>query len=44
MVSRLTVTLAAYFVLRATLDATQGGHPLPSIMPAMFLLAPQLPA
>ncbi len=30
--SRLTVTLAAYFVLRAILDATQGGHPLPSIV------------
>src|SRR6266571_4249153 len=39
IVSRLTVTLAAYFVLRAILDATQGGHPLPSILTAMFLLA-----
>jgi hypothetical protein len=39
IVNRLTVTLAAYFVLRAILDATQGGHPLPSIVTAMFLLA-----
>jgi hypothetical protein len=39
IVNRLTVTLAAFFVLRAILDATQGGHPMPSIVTAMFLLA-----
>jgi hypothetical protein len=39
IVSRLTIVLAAYFVIRAVLDATHGGHPLPSIVTAMFLLA-----
>jgi hypothetical protein len=35
---RLVTTLAAYFVLRAILDTASGGHPLPSILAAMFLL------
>jgi hypothetical protein len=39
VIGRLAVTLAAYFVVRAILDATQGNHPLPSILTAMFLLA-----
>ncbi len=33
--------LAAFFVLRAILDTVEGGHPLPSILAAMFLLAVQ---
>lgn len=39
VIGRVAVTLAAYFVVRAILDATQGNHPLPSILTAMFLLA-----
>src|SRR5262245_45959375 len=39
IVNRVSVTLAAYFVLRAILDGTNGGQPLPSILTAMFLLA-----
>jgi len=39
VVGRLAITLAAFFVVRAVLDATQGHHPLPSILTAMFLLA-----
>src|SRR5437870_1707745 len=39
IVARLTIVLAAYFVIRAVLDAAQGGHPLASIVTAMFLLA-----
>lgn len=38
---RMVTTLAAYFVLRAILDAASGGHPLPSILTAMFLLGTQ---
>jgi len=38
---RIVTTLAAYFVLRAILDAASGGHPLPSILAAMFLLGVQ---
>jgi hypothetical protein len=38
---RMVTTLAAYFVLRAILDAVSGGHPLPSILAAMFLLGTQ---
>jgi hypothetical protein len=41
VVSRLAVSLAAYLVLRAILDTVQGGHPLPSVLGAMFLLAVQ---
>jgi len=39
VVQRLVPTLAAFFVLRAVLDAASGQHPLPSILAAMFLLA-----
>jgi hypothetical protein len=39
IVARLAIVLAAYFVIRAILDATHGRHPLPSILTAMFLLA-----
>lgn len=41
MVGRIMTTLAAYFVLRAILDTASGGHPLPSILAAMFLLGVQ---
>lgn len=41
VVGRLVPTLAAYFVLRAILDTASGGHPLPSILTAMFLLGTQ---
>ncbi len=39
IVARLTIVLAAYFVIRAVLDAAQGGPALGSIVTAMFLLA-----
>ena len=38
---RLVTTLAAYLVLRAILDTASGGHPLPSVLAAMFLLGTQ---
>jgi hypothetical protein len=41
VLGRLATTLAAYFVLRAILDTASGGHPLPSVLAAMFLLAIQ---
>lgn len=41
VLSRLAVSLAAFLVLRAILDTVQGGHPLPPILGAMFLLAIQ---
>jgi hypothetical protein len=41
IVGRLVPTLAAFFVLRAVLDAASGQHPLPSILAAMFLLGTQ---
>jgi hypothetical protein len=41
IVGRLVPTCAAYFVLRAILDSASGGHPLPSILTAMFLLGLQ---
>lgn len=41
IVSRIVTTLAAYFVLRAILDTASGGHPLPSVLAAMFLLGTQ---
>jgi hypothetical protein len=41
VMARLVMTLAAYFVLRAVLDTAAGGHPLPSILAAMFLLGAQ---
>ena len=39
IVARLAVVLAAYFVIRAVIDAAHGGHPLASVLTAMFLLA-----
>ena len=41
VMTRLATSFAAFFVLRAILDTIQGGHPLPSIIAAMFLLAIQ---
>jgi|SRR5579875_1017653 len=41
VVARLVTILAAFFVLRAILDAASGEHPLPSILAAMFLLGTQ---
>ena len=41
VMTRLATTLAAYFVLRAILDTASGGHPLPSVLAAMFLLGGQ---
>jgi hypothetical protein len=41
LVQRLVPTLAAFFVLKAVLDAASGQHPLPSIVAAMFLLGTQ---
>lgn len=41
LVSRLATSLAAFYVLRAILETVEGGHPLPSIITAMFLLAVQ---
>ena len=41
VVGRLVPTLAAFFVLRAVLDAASGQPPLPSILAAMFLLGTQ---
>jgi len=41
IVSRIATTVAAYFVLRAILDTASGGHPLPSVLAAMFLLGVQ---
>jgi hypothetical protein len=41
VVSRMVTTLAAFFVLRAILDTASGGHPLPSVLAAMFLLGAQ---
>jgi hypothetical protein len=41
VIGRLVTSLAAFFVIRAILDTVQGGHPLPSILAAMFLLGVQ---
>jgi hypothetical protein len=41
LVNRLATSLAAFYVLRAILETVEGGHPLPSIITAMFLLAVQ---
>jgi hypothetical protein len=41
VVGRMVTTLAAFFVLRAIMDTASGGHPLPSILAAMFLLGTQ---
>ena len=39
VVGRLTIVLAAYFIIRAIIDSAHGGHPLASVLTAMFLLA-----
>jgi len=39
VVAKLVPVLAAFFVLKATLDAAQGWNPLGSIVAAIFLLA-----
>src|SRR5881397_2163446 len=39
IVARLTIVLAAYFVIRAVIDAAHGGHPLASVLTAMFMMA-----
>jgi hypothetical protein len=39
IVGRLTIVVAAYFVVRAVLDATHGDRPLASVLTAMFFLA-----
>jgi hypothetical protein len=39
VLARLVPTLAAYFVVRAILDAAEGNTPLKSVLTAMFLLA-----
>jgi hypothetical protein len=41
VVTRLATSLAAFYVLRAILEMLEGGHPLPSVISAMFLLAVQ---
>ena len=41
VIQHLVPTLAAFFLLRAVLDAASGQHPLPSILAAMFLLGTQ---
>ncbi len=41
VVGRIVTTVAAFFVLRAVLDTASGGHPLPSLLTAMFLLGTQ---
>ncbi len=41
VVGRMIPILAAFFVLRAILDSAAGGHPLPSVLAAMFLLGVQ---
>lgn len=39
LIARVTIVLAAFFVLRALLDSVHGVSPLASILTAMFLLA-----
>src|SRR5205814_330066 len=39
VIGRLTVLLAAYFIVRAVFDGAQGGSPLASVVTAMFMLA-----
>jgi hypothetical protein len=41
VITRLATVLAAFLVLRAIIETVQGGHPLPSILGAMFLLSVQ---
>lgn len=39
VLARLVPTVAAYFVIRAVLDAAEGNTPVKSVLTAMFLLA-----
>jgi hypothetical protein len=39
VIGRLTLALAAFFIIRAVLDASHGNSPLASVLTAMFLLA-----
>ena len=39
IIGRLTIVVAAYFVVRAVLDAAHGNQPLASVLTAMFFLA-----
>jgi hypothetical protein len=39
VVTRLVPVLAAYFVLKATLDGASGENPIGSIVPALFLMS-----
>jgi len=41
VIARMVPVLAAFMVLRAILDSVEGGHPLPSILAALFLLGVQ---
>lgn len=41
VISRMVPVIAAFMVLRALLDTAEGGHPLPSILAAFFLLGVQ---
>ena len=41
VIVRMVPVLAAFMVLRAILDSVEGGHPLPSILAALFLLGVQ---
>jgi len=41
VISRMVPVLAAFMVLRAILDTAEGGHPVPSILAALFLLGVQ---
>jgi len=38
IIARMVPVLAAFMVLRSILDTAEGGHPLPSILAALFLL------
>src|SRR5579884_340649 len=38
VIARMVPVLAAFMVVRALLDTAEGGHPLPSILGALFLL------
>ena len=38
IMARMVPVLAAFMVLRSILDTAEGGHPLPSVLAALFLL------
>jgi len=41
VMARMVPVLAAFMVVRAILDTAEGGHPLPSVFAALFLLGAQ---